>query len=399
MHLTDMAAGPASSHLQLPERPRQPDSQLPAHPGSDAGLPQTMSQAVPSHDPMQASAAGLVIPEPAADSPADVELLEKAFHLYQEACLLSDAHLSWEHAVTPALQAAANFHPSSTASTLGNAQLSPESLYTYALAYIHSLGASSNLDKLREIQRSTRRERRRTTASAEDRQSVHIAAAAAEQAVLDTDLNLLELQVHEALQTGIPAGSNGAAVAQGAEAPAQVSAPETAALDVFFGVQPAAVREAGAAAACVPTILKQDRQDVQISEQAEAIQTSDMHGLAHASQQPEPMRRTNVPGQMHESGQPEQSSELEPAPTEDLAEPMQMADPAATLASDSEAPHQELLVALFKLLKRLHEMSKSMGVKAEMVSGPPTRTESLLSRSLRSLVFVKYNTDYNALFI
>ena len=385
----DMDAEPDSSALELPERPQQPDSQLPADPDSDAGLPQTMSQAAPSQDPMAVSATGVVIPEPTAAASGDIDLLEKAFHVYQEACLSSDAQLCWEHAVRPALQAAANFHASNTTLMHGNAEVSPESFHRYSLAYIHSLGASSNLDKLREIQKSTRRERRRISASAEDRQSVHMAAAAAEQAVLDTELTILELQVCEALQSGTPAGSNDAvATPQGIEAPTQVSASETAALNDSLDVQPAAVCQAGAATASVLPRPEQDKEDMQASEQTEAMQISDAYGQVHASHQPEAVQTTNVPGKVHAPEQPETCSAQEAAQTTDPAEPVHMSDSATTPASVSEVPHQELLVALFKLLKRLHEMGKSMGIKGEMAPGPPTRTESLLNRSLRVSLFV-----------
>lgn len=324
-----------------------PDSRIMTQHASHARLPQHLLLSASSQDPTAASAAGLVIAEPAPPAAAaDVELLEKAYQLFQETCLSSDAQSCWDAVVQPALHAALTFHAPNTTALLGDAAVSPEMLHKYALAYIHSLGVSSNLDKLQEIQKSTRNQMRKRKASSEACQSLFTAATAAEQAALDRKLDLLESQVQESLQSTtqpvnddiagepvaqIPAAQIPAAQIPAAQIPAQPTAPEAAAMDEVPDIQPAGSPQNGT----------QAQPALQESETAQA-------------------------GAVQLSGPPQH---------------MQAAEPVLAPAASGDVPHKELLLSLLAVLKRCHSLWKATGAKGDAVHVCAKKAELQMSRS------------------
>lgn len=312
-----------------------PDSRMTTDHASDAGSPHILSKPAGSQDPMTASAAGLVISEPApAAAAADVELLEKAYQLYQETCLSSDTQSCWDAVVQPALRAALTFHAPNTTALLGDAAISPEMFHKYALAYIHSLGVSSILDKLQDIQNRVKYQMRKRKASTEACQSLFTTATAAEQAALDRELGQLESQVQEALQSTSMPVLNAAAREPAAHTPVQSTAPEAAAVDVVPDNQPADNSDAQAQPAL------QESGSAQASGQAEAMQLS---GQPHCMQASEPV----------------------PAP-----------------AASTDVPHKELLLALLALLKRCHTLWKATAAKGDAVHAPAKKAELQMSRSV-----------------
>ena len=300
---------------------------------------QALSQAAGSQDPMAASAASLVPSEPAAPvAAAAVELVEKAFQVYQETCLSSDPQSCWEHVVEPALHAALTFQAPNTIALLGDAAISPEMFHKYALAYIHSLGASSSLNKLHDIQQRTKRQMRRSNAAVEACQSLHTSAIVAEQVALDKELGQLESQAQEALQSTSSKPANDVTAGEPvAEAPMRLTAPDAVALDASFDIQPAA--------------------NPQTDEQAQPEQS--------ALQEIEAAEASGQPEAMQSSGQAQcmQASKSVPGP------------------ASAEITHKELLLALLVLLKRCHALWKILGAKADAVRGPARQAELQMSRS------------------
>ena len=296
-----------------------------------ARLLQVVPNPASSQDPMAASSARLVTPEPSpAAAAADVELLEKAYQLFQETCLSSDTQSCWDAVVQPALHAALTFHAPNTTALLGDAAISPEMFHRYALAYIHSLGVSSNLDKLQEIQNRAKNQMRRRKASTEACQSLFTAATAAEQAALDRKLDQLESQVQEALQSTSMPVMDAAAGEPAAQALLQPVIP-----DEVSDIQPAGHPQRDAQAQ--PAL--QDSETAQASDQAAAMQ---------------------LPGQP----QCMQTSEPVPAP-----------------AASGDVPHKELLLSLLAILKRCHSLWKATGAKADAVHESAKKAELQMSRS------------------
>ena len=143
-------------------------------------------------------------------------LLEKAFKLYQDTCLSSDPQHSWTGLVEPSLHDALTFHRPDT-HLLSDAAIDPETFHSYAVAYVHSLGSAGHGDKLSSIQQATRRQMRRTNASAEACQSLFTAATAALQAANEKELSNLESQVDSAVQIALQQPSSIANHAAAAE--------------------------------------------------------------------------------------------------------------------------------------------------------------------------------------
>ena len=313
-----------------------PDSRIITQHAYHARLPQDLSNPANSQGPMAASAVDVVMPEPALPAAAaDVELLEKAYQLFQETCLSSDAQSCWDAAVQPALQAALTFHAPDTTALLGDAAVSPEMFHEYALAYIHSLGISSNLDKLQEVQNRAKSQMRKRKASAEACQSLLTAATAAEQAALDRKLDELESQAQEALQSTCQPANDGIAGEPAAQVPLQPAAPEAAALDEASCIQPAGSPQTGAQAQ--PAL--QGSETAQALDQSAATQTS---------------------------GPPQCMPASEPVPA-----------PAAC----GDVPHKELLLSLLAVLKRCHSLWKATGAKGDAVHGSAKKAELQMSRS------------------
>lgn len=334
--------------------------------GSDAALPQPPATAGTSQHLMAASAAGSVTLEPAASAmpSADVDFLEKAFQLYHDTCLSLDPHSCWDGAVQPALLAALTFHAPDTAALLGDAAVSPEMFHQYALAYIHQLGLSSSPDKLQDLQQRIRRVMRRSNASAEACQSLYTAASAAEQAALDNQLGQLELQVQEAIQSASHKPVSDAAAGEVvARAPEQAAAPDEAALDECFGVQPAA-----------------DHQTAQPGQPGLTDST--------AVQEPEAMQSSAWPdGEQLLQSLPASTAPVGTAPAGTAPATVQAGTaPAGT--APNEVPHKELLLALLAHLKRWHILWKGMGGKGEAGHSAARQAELQMSRS--ALVFCSW---------
>ena len=176
--------------------------------------------------------------EAAASAPLDsnmqvsqTRLLEKAFKLYQDTCLSSDPQHSWSGLVEPSLHDALTFHRPDT-HLLSDAAIDPGTFHSYAVAYIDSLGSAGHGDKLSSIQHATRRQMRRTNASAEACQSLFTAATAALQAAYDKELSNLESQVDSAVQAALQQPSttvNHAAAAESSQPVAHVDSESQAA--------------------------------------------------------------------------------------------------------------------------------------------------------------------------
>ncbi|KAL3140462.1 hypothetical protein ABBQ38_004721 [Trebouxia sp. C0009 RCD-2024] len=316
--------------------------------------------------------AAWVSSEPAAPvtPPADVDLLEKAFQLYQDTCLSSEPQSCWDGAVQPALHAALTFHPPDTAALLGDASISPEMFHKYALAYIQALGLSSAPDKLHDLQQRLKRLMRRSNASAEACQSLHTAATAAEQVALDRQLGQLEAQVQDALQSAslqlvndVPDGEAVAGASQ------QAAAPDDAALDEFFGIQPAA--DAHIAWPVRSTLT--ESKAMQEADQPEAMQLSDQPQI---EQQSEALPAGTAPADTTPADMaPADTAPAEIAPPGTAppgtappgTAPPGTAPPgtAAAGTAPAEVPHKELLLALLVLLKRYHGLWKGMGAKGD----------------------------------
>ena len=334
-----------------------PDSRIMTQHAFHARPSQDLLLSASSQDPMAASAAGLVIPEPAPPAAAaDVELLEKAYQLFQETCLSSDAQSCWDAVVQPALRAALTFHAPNTTALLGDAAVSPEMFHKYALAYIHSLGISINLDKLQEIQKSARNQMRKRKASSEACQSLFTAATAAEQAALDKKLDQLESQVQEALQSTTQPGNDGIAGGPVAQIPAaQIPAAQIPAAQIPAAQMPAAqipVQPTASEAAAVDEVPDiQPAGSPQNGTQAQpAVQESE----------------TAQAGAVSLSGPPQH---------------MQAAEPVLAPAASGDVPHKELLLSLLAVLKRCHSLWKATGAKADAVHGCAKKAEVQMSRS------------------
>lgn len=307
---------------------------------SDGRLSQVLLEPASSQDPVAAPAAGSAILDPALlTAAADMELLEKAYQVYQETCLSSDTETCWDRMVQPALHAALTFHAPNTTDLLGDAAISPEMFHKYAQAYIHSLDISGNLEKLQDIQKRAKIQMRSRKALAEACQSLIATATAAEQAALDRKLDQLESQVHEALQFSSKPASDAAPGEPLEQAPVQPAAHEAAALDELSGIQSAGI----------PQIDAQG----QPAEQGKTAQASD---------QPEAMEL---------SDQPQCMQGLEPVPA-----------PAAS----ADIPHKELLLTLLALLKRCHSLWKATGAKSDAVHGSAAKAGLQMSRSACSHV-------------
>lgn len=184
----------------------------------DLSLP-TPQQAGPARHAQGGSAPASLLPgsQPAADqlctqmqssaakaSPANTDLLEKAFQLYQDTCLSSDAQHSWDGLVLPSLHAALTFHAPNTTQLLGDHAIDPEMFHQHAIAYIQDLGVAGSADKLSSIQQQTKKQSKRTNASAEACSSLYAAATAAVQVAYDRDLSQLESAIQTALQGAVP---------------------------------------------------------------------------------------------------------------------------------------------------------------------------------------------------
>ncbi|DBA95749.1 TPA: Calcineurin-binding protein cabin-1, variant 3 [Trebouxia sp. C0004] len=133
-------------------------------------------------------------------SPVDTDLLEKAYQLYQDTCLSSDPLHSWAGHVEDSLRAAQTFHAPNMRELLGSHAISPEMFCKFAIVYIHTLGVAGSADKLSSIQQTTKRQLRRSNASAEACQLLYTAAAAALQVAYDKELCQLESSIQRALQ-------------------------------------------------------------------------------------------------------------------------------------------------------------------------------------------------------
>ena len=327
--VTSAASQAGSLHL---------DSRMIPH-TSDGRLPQVLPKPASSQDPVTAPAAGSTLLEPALRTAAgDVELLEKAYQVYQETCLSSDTPTCWDQEVQPALHAALTFHAPNTTDLLGDAAISPEMFHKYAQAYIHSLGISGNMEKLQDIQRRAKNQMRSRKALAEACQSLLTAATAAEQAALDSKLDQLESQLHEALQSNSKPASDAAAAGDPMEqAAVQPAAGEAAALDELSGIQSAGVP--------------------QIDAQAQPAEPAEQGQTAQASDQPEAMQL---------AGQPQCMQGPEPVPA-----------PAAS----ADIPHKQLLLTLLAVVKRCHSMWKATGAKSDAVHGSGNKAVSQMSRS------------------
>ncbi len=239
MYVIHLAA--ALQHLKLPTQEQTRAASIsPAGDGLATSLPapqlqsnQTMSQTTGS----------------SAEAPtaADGELLEKAYQLYQDTCLSSDPEHSWDGLVCNSLKAALNFHAPNTRQLLGDNAINPEMFHKYADAYIQSLRAAGNSDKLAHIQQLTKRQMRRTNASAEACQSLYAAATAAVQAAYNVELSDLEASVRRVLHPALyqdsaglpPAAPEAARLAdQGIPEPA-VSTPADVENQLYVVTQPA----------------------------------------------------------------------------------------------------------------------------------------------------------------
>lgn len=275
---------------------------------------------------------GSAIPEPALPGAlADVELLEKAYQVYQETCLSSDSETCWDQMVQPALHAALTFHAPNTMNLLGDAAISPELFHRYAQAYIHSLGISGNLEKLQDIQKRAKKQMSSRKALAGACQSLIATATVAEQAVLDRKLDQLESQVHDALQSNSQPASDTAAGEPLQQAPVQPAAHEAAAL---HGVQSAGNPE--------------------VDSQAQPAEPAEQGGTAQASDQPEAMQLSDQPECMQGSG------------------------PVPAPAASADIPHKDLLLTLLAMLKRCHSIWKATGAKSDAVHN---KAVSQMSRS------------------
>ena len=324
----------AAAHCQAGSL--HPDNRIIQH-TSDGRLPQVLPKPASSQDPVTAPAGSTVLEPAPPTAAADVELLEKAYQVYQESCLSSDTPTCWDQEVQPALHAALTFHAPNTTDLLGDAAISPEMFHKYAQAYIHSLGISGNLDKLQEIQKRVKRQMSSRKAVAEACQSLLTAATAAEQAALDSKLDQLESQVHEALQSNSMPANDAAAGEPMEQAPVQPAAGEAAALDEFSGIQSAEIP--------------------QIDAQAQPAEPAEQGKTAQALDQPEAMQL---------AGQPQCMQGPEPVPA-----------PAAS----ADNPHKELLLTLLAVVKRCHSMWKATGAKSDAVQGSGNKAVSQMSRS------------------
>lgn len=404
MYVIHLAAAlqhlPSTTHMLLHPRPLQHDKASSSLP--PAGSTQTDGGVNTMHDPgaalphplvtvasSQHPTAASVSPETAAPvtPSADVDLLDKAFQLYQDTCLSSDPQSCWDGAVQPALHAALTFHPPNTAALLGDASISPEMFHKHALAYIHALGLSNAADKLHDLQQRLKRLMRRSNASAEACQSLHTAATAAEQVALDRQLEQLEAQVQDALQSAsLRPVSDEAADKAVAGASQQVAAPDEAALDEFFGIQPAADPQT---AQPVSSTLTESK-TVHEADQPEAMQLSD---------QPQSERMSeSIPAGTAPADTASAATALADMAPADTALPgtapagtapanmtpagMALAGTAPAGAAPAEVPHKELLLALLALLKRCHGLWKGMGAKGDAGHASARQAELQMNRSV-----------------
>ena len=183
----------ALQHLQLPS----PDH---AEPGSLALLAVAPATLLPgaclAGDQLGPHLAGAAA-SPSA-SPIDIDLLEKAYQLYQDTCLSSDPLHSWAGHVEDSLRAAQTFHAHNMQEQPGDHAIGPEVFCKFAIAYIHGLGVAGSADKLSSIQQTTKRQRKKSNAGAW--QPLYAAATAALQVVYDKELSQLESSAQRALQ-------------------------------------------------------------------------------------------------------------------------------------------------------------------------------------------------------
>ena len=130
-------------------------------------------------------------------------LLEKAYALCAETCLVPDAASSWSALVDPCLRAVITFSPPAVLSQLTDNALGPEVFSTYATAYLWALGSGSAADlaKLHSIQQALRRRGiRRSANQTEALQALSAALPAAMQMAFERQLSRLEPQVDAVLQ-------------------------------------------------------------------------------------------------------------------------------------------------------------------------------------------------------
>ena len=240
MCLIHLAA--ALQHLKLPS----PAQSRAASPPLDSSTCLTAAFQPPANqaNSQQTAVTCAQLPAVTVDS-ADADLLESAYQLYQDIWWSEDPQHSWADLVDQGLTSVVRSHEPDIRHLLSCNAIGPDMFHKYALAYIHSLGSSAATDKLAGIhdklkKQLTKRQMRKTSASAEACQSLYAAATAELQAACGRELKALEALASRMLHRGgqQPADAGGDPAISTQE---QTTAAHPPAIEVLPSTQPAPV--------------------------------------------------------------------------------------------------------------------------------------------------------------
>ena len=292
-------------------------------------------------------------------------LLEKAYALCAETCLVPDAASSWNALVDPCLRAVITFSPPAVLSQLTDNALGPEVFSTYATAYLWALGSgnAADLAKLHSIQQALRRKGiRRSANQTEALQALSAALPAAMQMAFERQLSRLEPQVDAMLQKA----AHSAASMPQPDISAEVHLTPELATGLQGAPQTAAAVPAQPIDQAVDAIQIDPTADTEMAEAAD--QTSDA-----------------VP--QHEAALSDQADRPETA----------VARPAAVVPAAIEpigATFKQLQTAVFEMLKKCHTWWKSNVGKATDAAQQgfgvdKTKADELLCRCVYCLVYAQ----------
>lgn len=294
-------------------------------------------------------------------------LLEKAYALCAETCLVPDAANSWSALVDPCLRAVITFSPPAVLSQLTDNALGPEVFSTYATAYLWALGSGSAADlaKLHSIQQALRRRGiRRSANQTEALQALSAAVPAAMQMAFERQLSRLEPQVDAMLVKTVHSA-------------ASTPQPDTSAEVRLTTELATGMQEAPQTAAAVPA--QPTDQAVATGTDAMQIDTTADTDMAETADQ----TSDNVP--QREAALSDQAGRAETA----------VARPAATVPAAIEpisAACKQLQTTVFEMLKKCHTWWKSNAGKAADAAQQgfgldKTKADELLCRCVCCLLY------------
>ena len=317
-------------------------------------------------------------------------LLEKAYNLCAETCLVPDSLTSWDTHVSSCLEDAKFDRPASL-NQVSDIALSPTVFCMYAVAHLWALGNAADLAKLHSIQQALRRRgTRKASSQTQALQALSAALPAATQLAFEKQIMKLEPQVDTTIHTA----QNSAVTLKlppAAEAPSAAElkhtlqgAPGGASLDLT--TSQADVHDATASQMELTAdspMADQAEQHVAPAEPQQAA--TEVQQEAAASQQPAVASQQEASAPQHDAV----ASQQEAAAPDHAELPASRArapvvkTPAAADAADPAC--KPLLTEVFELLKRYHVWWKANAGKAAEAAQPgshvdKTKADELLSR-------------------